>query len=124
MTLVYDKYSEFPKKLDNFKEMFDLPANKVRAARRRSELLAKAKLNNDEQNELNTINAELREYIISAVDWNKFGSSVYSLQKFFRDNVEGYLEDKQLLWLSYIENFNFVGNWKVGASYEMHNMVS
>ena len=85
--------SVFPGKEDDFTEAFDLSLEDQARADRLYELKMKqGALNNSEQQELLDIQAQLRENIITADDWNRFGDAVYNLQDFFNNNVKGYIE--------------------------------
>ena len=119
----YMSRSIFPEGVDQFTELFDLPYEKVAAADRLTKLKLKGKLSNDEQNEVMTLSAELKDYLITPETWNKFQDALQSVQQFFYDNVQGWLDDKQKTWDSYIRSFTLVGNWKVGTAYKFQNMV-
>lgn len=115
--------SKFPEGVDEFIELFDLPYDKLKSAQRLTQLKIQPKLTNDEQNELATLSAELEEYMITPEVWNKFADSLVAVEQFFYDNVQGFIEDKQKIWDSYIKQFLFVGVWTTGKSYKFQNMV-
>lgn len=115
--------SVFPEGVDQFTELFDLPYEKVAAAERLTKLKLQGKLSNDEQNEIMVLSAELKDYLITPETWNKFQDALQAVQLFFNQNVQGWLEDKQKVWDSYIRNFVLVGTWKEGTSYKFQNMV-
>lgn len=115
--------SVFPEGVDKFTELFDLPYEKVAAAERLTNLKLQGKLSNDEQNEIITLSAELKDYLITPETWNKFQDALQAVQQFFYENVQGWLEDKQKTWDSYIRNFKLIGSWKVGTSYKFQNMA-
>lgn len=116
--------SSFPDSVDDFLEIWDLPQNKFSEANRLTELKGKAVLTNDEQNEIKTLTASLREYMITPETWNKFQDALFAVQEFFYENVQGFLDDKQAIWDSYIKQFKYVGKWKVNTDYKFQNMVT
>lgn len=116
--------SNFPNEVDQFTELWDLPNEKYAEARRLTELKGKAVLSNDEQNEIKSLTSSLREYMITPETWNKFQDALQAVQQFFYDNVQGFLEDKQEIWDSYIREFKYVGKWKTGVKYNFQNMVT
>lgn len=117
--------SDFPEKVDSgFIELFDLPFDKINSANRLTELKGKASLTNDEQNEVLSLTNSLKEYMITPETFNKFQDALVAVQKFFYDNVQGFIEDKQVIWNSYVQDFKHVGAWKTGTAYKFQNMVT
>ena len=109
--------------VDTFPELYDLPLNMMASAKRLTALKMQERLSNDEQNELATLSAELVDFLITPELFNRFGDALTGTQQFFRDNVQGYLEGKQTLWLSYINQLKLTGAWTSGTNYKMHNFV-
>lgn len=116
--------SSFPDQVDQFTEVFDLSFEKIGKANRLTELKGKASLTNDEQNEVLAITTELRDYMITPETFNKFQDSLVAVQQFFNDNVQGFLDNKQAIWDSYIKEFKYVGTWAVSKEYKFQNMVT
>ena len=116
--------SNFPEKVDEFRELFDLPYEKIRDANRLTELKGKVSLTNDEQIEVKNLVNNLKEYMITPETFNKFQDALQAVQQFFYDNVQGFIEERQLIWDSYIKDFKFVGKWKTGTTYKFQNMVT
>lgn len=118
--------SRFPESLDLFPELFDLPFDKIQQANRLTELKGKAdeNLTNDEQNEIKTLIAGLKDYMITPETFNHFQDSLYAVEKFFYDNVQGFIEGKQVIWDSYIKSFKYIGAWRTGITYNFQNMVT
>ena len=116
--------SVFPNGVDEFTELFDLPFDKVQDANRLTALKMQAQLSNDEQIEMMALTSELQEYLITPETWNKFTDAIQAVEKFFYANVQGFIENKQKIWDSYIKQFVFVGKWKSGADYKFQNLVS
>lgn len=116
--------SKFPEELDKWPELFDLPYNKFLSAERLTELKMKSSLTNDEQNEVIMLTAELKDYLITPETMNLLTDSMTAIQEFFRDNVQGWLDNKQEIWDTYIRNFKLVGVWKASTEYKFQNMVT
>lgn len=116
--------STFPEKVDTFNELFDLPFEQVQNARRLTELKGMAKLTSDEQNELLQLTTQLKDYIITPETFNKFQDALVSVETFFRDNVDGYIDQKQVEWATYVNSFKYIGVWKTGVDYKFQNMVT
>ena len=105
--------SVFPGKEDDFVEAFDLSLEDQARADRLYELKMKqGALNNSEQQELLDIQAQLRENIITAEDWNRLADGIYKTQEFFNNNVKGYIEERQKEWDTYTKQFAYRGRWK------------
>lgn len=116
--------SKFPEEVDVFPELFDLPFDKVVSATRLTALKSQESLNNDEQNELSRLSLELKDYLITPETWNLFCDALHAVELFFNQNVQGFLNDKQEIWDSYIKNFKYVGKWKAGTNYVFQNLVT
>lgn len=116
--------SVFPSGIDTFTELFDLPYNKVNEAKRLTELKMRLSLTNDEQNELISLSNGLEEYLITPETFNKFQDALTAVEEFFFQNVQGFLEEKQEIWDSYIRQFVFVGKWAASKEYKFQNLVS
>lgn len=116
--------STFPEQVDQFVELFDLPPLQVANARRYQELKIKPSLSAMEQTELNNLTEQLGDYIITPETWNKFADSLMNMQVFIKDEVEGYIGDKQTLWDAYIRSFKHVGNYSSSTQYLFQNMVT
>lgn len=116
--------SEFPNKIDTFTELFDLPADKVNAAMELNALKQKAVLDNNEQNRISALSAELQDYIITPETMNKLTDCLVALETFFTQEVKGYIDGKQKEWDQYVKDFNFVGVWDNSSKYRRQNLVS
>lgn len=116
--------SSFPSGEDNFLELFDLSHNQLQAAKRLNELrMMGDNLTNNEQNEMISLLASLRDNLITPEDMNLLGDAIYNLQKFFNEEVFDFILARQAEWNTYVNNFNFVGVWATGVSYKAQNMV-
>ena len=117
--------SKFPEEIDTHIELFDLPSNKVKQAERLTQLKMKSTeaLSHEEEQELKSLTNELKEYMITPETWNKFGEALENTQRFFRDNVQGFIEEKQEEWAQYVDDFNYVGDWELGKEYKFQNLI-
>ena len=86
---------KFPERVDNIKELYDLPPSLKNDAVRYQELIGKPSLNSAETSELATLTTKLSDYIITAEDRNYFGDVVIKIQKFFKENVQDFILQKQ-----------------------------
>lgn len=116
--------SVFPNGVDVFNELFDLPFEKVVDANRLTELKGKSVLTNDEQTEMLALTNSLKDYLITPETFNKFQDTLVAVEQFFYDNVQGFIEDKQVIWGTYINSFRYIGTWTSGVSYKFQNMVT
>ncbi|PWT34585.1 hypothetical protein DKZ29_07920 [Limosilactobacillus reuteri] len=116
--------SSFPNKIDQFIELFDLPANKVADALEMQKLKAKSTLDNNEQNRLSALQAELQDYTITPETMNKLQDAIVEIEKFFDGNVRQYILSKQKEWDTYVNDFTCVGNWDSTKKYQKQNLVS
>ena len=116
--------SDFPLGIDRFKELYDLPPQLVVKATRYQELKRKPSLSSQEQTEVNQITTELDGYIISPEVWNKMGDSITSVETFFKDNVDGYIIQKQKEWATYVQDFTHKGVYSNATQYKFQNTVT
>lgn len=116
--------SSFPEQVDTFVELYDLPPSLVASAKRYQELKIKPTLNATEQTELNNLTTTLGNYIITPQTWNKFASALVNVETFFKQEVDGYIDDKQTLWSGFVNAFKYVGAYSSTAVYKFQNMVT
>ena len=62
--------------------------------------------------------------IIKATDLNKLTQAMLALERFYKTDLQPYVENKQESWLSVINQFSYQGVWSSGTSYEVNNFVS
>lgn len=116
--------STFPQKVDTFTELFDLPPNLVAKAKRYQALKIQPTLTASEQAELNSITTELEGYIISPEVFNKMNDAITNVETFFLNEVDGYIDGKQLEWASYVNAFKLAGVYNATTQYKFQNMVT
>lgn len=103
--------STFPQKIDVFRELFDLPANQVANALELQRLKQKTTLTNDEQNQISALSAQLQDYMITPETMNKLQDAIVEIETFFDGNVRKYILEKQKEWDTYVNDFDYVGEW-------------
>ncbi len=116
--------STFPEQIDSFTELYDLPPSMVSQAKRYQELKMKPTLTSTEQSELNSLSAQLSDFIISPETFNKFADAVVSLETFFTEQVMDYVEAKQTEWATYVNDFRVIGDYDETLEYKFQNMVT
>lgn len=116
--------STFPKKVDSFTELFDLPADKFAAAQELQQLKQKTILNNNDQNRIQALTAQLQDYMITPETMNKLQDSLVELETFFDKNVRGYILGKQKEWDQYVNDFEWSGVWSATQKYSRQNIIS
>lgn len=124
MTYLDGRRSNFPAQMDNILELFNLPASQKNNAQRYQELVLKDSLTPNEQIELNNLTVALQHYIIDVEKWNLFGDIIINMQQFFKDNVEGYVESKQIEFQAEVDKLTFRGDWQPGVQYYQKNIVT
>lgn len=87
--------SNFPNQIDIIKRLQDYPQSQAINIARYNELRQKSSLTSAEQAELASLRSTIGAYLLGAEDWNQVAETLESIQEFFRDNVDGYIEDKQ-----------------------------
>src|SRR6185312_4706254 len=87
--------SRFPEQIDTFLEHYEISASDVPKVARYQELLIKTNRSQSEDDELQSLKNQLRDKIITAEDFNKFQDALINMEIFIRDNVEGYIAQKQ-----------------------------
>lgn len=123
MTILTGSRSTFPNAIDEILELYDLPPSQKLNATRFQELKNKEFLTTPEQLEFNQLSLVLQSYIIDVEKWNRFADVVIATQKFFRDNVEGYISIKQQEFNAEIQKFTHKGEYNNSTTYDRWNVV-
>lgn len=116
--------STFPKKVDAFTELFDLPADKFADALELQKLKQKTTLDNNEQNRITALSAQLQDYMITPETMNKLQDAIVEIETFFDGNVRQYILSKQEEWDTYVNDFNWSGNWSSTGKYHKQNIIT
>lgn len=126
--------SNFPNQIDIIKRLQDYPQSQAINIARYNELRQKSSLTSAEQAELASLRSTIGAYLLGAEDWNQVAETLESIQEFFRDNVDGYIEDKQEEISTYAElkkdefdavlaQFTNKGLWSNLTTYSKWNTV-
>jgi len=127
--------STFPNEIDVFKQKFDIPNSMMPSVVRFKQLKEKSSLTSAEQTELNNLIQELDNYLFTPEDWNKFTDALVNMEIFIKDNVEGYVTQKQNEIQTYIDTkqqefnaeiqkFSYKGQYNSTTTYQMWNAVT
>ena len=102
MSYLDGRRSVFPEGgYDQILELFSLPPSQRNNMKRYQELKLKENLTPNEQDELNSLTITLQHYIISEERMNLFGDILINMQKFFKDDVEPYVDNMKTDVLNY-----------------------
>ena len=115
--------SNFPNSIDEIMELFTLPASLKPAALRYQELIVKPSPTPSEVAEIATLTSQLQQYIVDVEKWNKFGDILINMQKFFKNNTEVYILQKQQEFQSEIDKFAYKGVYNSSTQYYKKNIV-
>lgn len=116
--------STFPASIDDILELYTLPASQKTNALRYQELIMKTSLTQAESDELAGLIAILQNYIIDVEKWNKFGDILINMQNFFKNETEGYIENKKLEFDAELNKFTYMGIYNNTATYNKWNVVT
>ena len=62
--------------------------------------------------------------IIKATDLNKLSQAMLAVERFYKTDIEPYIDTQQSSWLNTINRFRYLGEWTSGTSYQQNNMVT
>lgn len=62
--------------------------------------------------------------IIKATDLNKLTQAILSVERFYKTDVQPFIEQKQQEWINIINQFNYKGKWSSVVNYLVNNMVT
>ena len=127
--------STFPNEIDVFAQKFDIPSSMMPSVVRFKQLKEKSSLTSTEQVELDNLIQALNEYLFTPEDWNKFADALINMEIFIKDNVEGYViqkqsemqtyvDTKQLEFDAEIQKFSHKGQYSSTTTYQMWNTVT
>lgn len=69
-------------------------------------------------------NPQLNGKIFSANDYNQIRDAVLALERFYDNDIYGYITEKQAGWIAEIDKFNFEGVYSPTVQYSKNNMVN
>lgn len=121
---VVNTLSNFPNDVDTFINHTNIQASDQINVQRFQELTLKSNRTTTEDDELNTLTQTLRDKLILPQDFNSLQESISNLQMFFKTNVEGYINDKQIEFQIEIDKFNHKGEYNPTTQYYKRNTVT
>lgn len=62
--------------------------------------------------------------IIKATDLNKMSQAILAVERFYKTDIQPYVQTQQESWLNTINQFSYQGVWASGTSYLQNNIVS
>lgn len=62
--------------------------------------------------------------IITATDLNTLSQAMLAVERFYKTDIEPYIQTQQQSWLETINQFSYQGVWASGTSYVANNFVS
>ena len=65
----------------------------------------------------------VHQKIIKATDLNKLTQAIQAVERFYKTDIEPYIESKQNSWLELIKQFTYKGTWEAGTTYSVNNIV-
>jgi parallel beta-helix repeat protein len=131
---VLNANSNFPNSIDDFITHTNIQASDRPLVQRYTDLTLKTNRTPAEDDELNQLTNTLRDKIILPDDWNKLQSALANMQMFIKNNVEGYIVQKQEDFTNFvdlkkgeldaeIDQFDDVGTYSPEIAYYQKNMV-
>ena len=112
----------FPDRLDSFPTWFNIVASDGPLIAQYQEAMSEGDIDR-----ANQILAEIpngTQKIIKAVDLNQLSSAILAVERFYKENIESYVDNKQQEWLNVINQFSYKGVWSIGESYQVNNFVT
>ena len=124
MSALYPDLSltNFPSSLDQFMTFLNIVASD-------GPLIAQyqAAMEAGNQTQANQILAQIpqgTQKIITAVTLNQLSQAMLAIERFYKTDIEPYIQTQQENWLTIINQFSYQGVWESGTSYVVNNLVS
>lgn len=114
--------TNFPDNIDTFITYLDILASDGRLVQ-----LYMNAMNEGNQAQANEYLAQIpaaEQKIIKATDLNKITQAILALERFYKTDIQPYVENKQQEWLEVLSHFSYVGAWSSGTAYRKNNMVT
>lgn len=62
--------------------------------------------------------------ILSSTDFNKLSQAILAVERFYKTDIEPYVDNLQTEWQNIINQFSYKGVWSNGTAYDKNNIVS
>ncbi len=116
--------STFPDQVDQFIERYDISPADVPNVKRYQYLKMSESLTSAEETELQNLTVLLQDKLFSPEAFNKLQDCIVNMQIFIKDEVDGYIEDKQDEFDNTIGQFSYVGDYNSNKQYFRNNFVT
>ncbi len=103
--------SQFPTQVDDFIEHLEITSSEVEDVQRYQELKLKENRTASEDEELSNLTDQLRDKLLTAQDFNKLQDAIKATQIHYRDEVDGYVTQKQDEMQAEIDKFDDKGDY-------------
>lgn len=114
--------TSFPNEIDSFLTYVNVTASDGPLIKQYIEAM-----NSGNQTQANQIFANIpsaTQKVIKATDLNKLSQAILSVERFYKTDVEPFVNQKQVEWTAYIDQFKYIGQWASGTTYQVNNMVT
>lgn len=115
-------FTSFPGSLDTFTTWINILASDGLLITQYQAALQAG--NTAQANQILTQIPQGTQKIITATDLNKLTQAIQAVERFYKTDVEPYIQSRQEGWLNIINQFSYKGVWSNGTSYVTNNIVS
>lgn len=120
---IINSLSDFPNSIDSFINHTNITASDQSDISTYEELFLKTNRTPTEDDQLNSLTQKLRSKLILPEDINFLQESIMNLQSFFKDNVEGYISQRQSEFDAKVDKFVDRGKYDPTIQYYEKNIV-
>lgn len=124
MSITYPEllYTNFPESVDVIPNKKDLSASNLQNMKNYQNAINTNNLSLAQQ--IKTDNPNLVLEMIDALGINKISNGLIAVQKFFKSNVDGYIQQKQTEFDAKVNELAYIGNYNSVTIYKNKNMVT
>lgn len=119
-------YTTFPDSIQSFVQMEDIASGDADVLAQYQSAMRSGDFAAAQAALANMTNADNK--IINAVKLNTMFDTCIALERFYKTDIEPYVEQKQEEWQAIVDlftnNFAYIGNWDNSTAYKRNNMVS
>ena len=117
-----DLSSNFPESIDVFPTWFNIVASDGPLIAQYQQAMEAG--NTTLANQILTQIPQGTQKIITATDLNQLTQAIQAVERFYKTDIEPYIQNQQQSWLTTINQFSYQGVWESGTSYVVNNLVS
>lgn len=114
--------TNFPGEIDSFLTYVNITANDGPKIKQYIEAMNAG--NTTVANQIFETIPNATQKVIKATDLNKLSQAILAVERFYKTDVKPYIDQKQVEWTAYIDQFVYKGIWSSGTTYATNNMVS